>query len=140
MLVAVIVCLGAACCLLTSPPQDEATIRIVVPAGSDAPFVYSEEEISPLRDYILISAKSLTPNQRMVLKPVEVKQEREYKPFFGGHGWDLPFTSLKIGAEKGGWFKLGVEVQNPTDQDIIVKVKVKHVEVRIAEGAVLAPK
>ncbi|MBR6526346.1 MAG: M56 family metallopeptidase [Lachnospiraceae bacterium] len=137
ILIAVIVCLGAACCLLTSPRQDEATIRIVVPAGSDAPFVYSEEEISPLRDYILVSTKSMTPNQRMVLKPMEVTQERAYEPFFGVHGWDIP---LKIGAEKGGWFKFGVEVQNPTDRDIIVEVKVEYVEVRIADGVEPAPK
>lgn len=134
MLIAVVLCLVAALCLLTSPRQDVATIRIVVPAGSDAHFVYSKEEISPLNDYILVSTKHMAPHQRMVLQPVEIKQEREYKPFFGGSGWDLPFTSLKIEAEKDGWFKLGVEVQNPTDRDIFVDVKLKYVNVRIASA------
>ena len=38
---------------------------------------------------------------------------------------------VKMDVEKGGWFKIGVSVQNPTDTDLTVYVEVEGVEVRI---------
>ena len=38
---------------------------------------------------------------------------------------------VKMDVEKGAWFKIGVNMQNPTDTDIVVYVEVKGVEVRI---------
>ncbi len=35
-------------------------------------------------------------------------------------------------VEKGAWFKIGVNIQNPTDESKDVYVSVKNVEVRIA--------
>ena len=38
---------------------------------------------------------------------------------------------VKMDVEKGAWFKIGVNMQNPTDTDIVVYVEVEGVEVRI---------
>lgn len=40
---------------------------------------------------------------------------------------------VEMDVEKGAWFKVGVNVQNPTDEDIIVYVEVEGVEVRISD-------
>ena len=39
--------------------------------------------------------------------------------------------NLKMEVEKGAWFRIGVNIQNPTDEDIVVYVKVKDVDLRI---------
>ena len=129
VLLALLTCVIVAVCFLTNPRRDSFDIRIVVPAGSQESFVYSDEEISPLRDYVIISAETLTPHQPMVLKPVEIKQENIYEPIYAIHGFPVKTT-----AEKGAWFKIGINVQNPTDQDLVVYVNVKYVEVRISDG------
>ena len=41
--------------------------------------------------------------------------------------------SVEFGAENDTWFKIGVNMQNPTNEDIIVYVEVENVEVRIVD-------
>ena len=43
-----------------------------------------------------------------------------------------PGMPVKMDVEKGAWFKIGVNVQNTTDESMDVYVYVKNVEVRIA--------
>ena len=38
---------------------------------------------------------------------------------------------VKLDVEKGAWYKIGVNMQNPTAEDIDVYVTVRGVEVRI---------
>lgn len=40
---------------------------------------------------------------------------------------------VEFDAEKDTWFKIGVNMQNPTNEDIIVYVEVENVEVRIVD-------
>lgn len=42
-----------------------------------------------------------------------------------------PGMPVKLDVEKGAWYKIGVNVQNPTEEDIDVYVQVSNVEVRI---------
>jgi len=103
-------------------------IEIMVPAGSEEPFVYSDEEICPTGDKITIMAGAGLGDTEVILKPVEVKQENAYEPTYLTHG-----MSVKMDVEKGGWFKIGVSVQNESDKGpIAVSVEVEGVEVRIA--------
>ena len=52
---------------------------------------------------------------------------------------DIPLPILRMVCQwnlmqkKIHWFKIGVNMQNPTDEDIIVYVEVENVEVRIAD-------
>lgn len=62
----------------------------------------------------------------VVLKPVEAKEENAYEPTYL-----TPGMPTEMNVEKMAWFKVGVNVQNPTDTDITVYVEVKGVEVRI---------
>lgn len=114
--------------------KEKHEIEILVPAGSSEAFVYSDEEIRPTRNEITIWAGAGLADTEVVLKPVEIKQENAYDPTYLPtyltHG--MP---IKMDVEKGGWFKIGVSVQNDSDRGLIaVSVEVEGVEVRIAEG------
>ena len=109
--------------------SEKHTIEILVPAGSTAEFVYSDTEICPTGNKITISSGAGLGDTEVILKPVEVKQKTAYEPAYLTHG--MP---VKMDVEKGGWFKIGVSVQNDSDRGpIAVSVDVEGVEVRIAE-------
>ncbi len=131
ILMAVIACAVLAVCLLTNPVQSQYNIKIVIPAGSEEAFVYSEEEISPQRNYIVISSGDNLGDTEVVLKAVEVTEENAYEPTYL-----TPGMPVEMYAEKDAWFKIGVNVQNPTDTDKVVYVTVSPVEVRIADTVV----
>ena len=134
VMVAVVACVALAVCLLTNPKQDSYKLRIVVPAGSmdeiiyQEDFVYSDEEISPIGNKITISSGEGLGDTEVVLKPIQVKEENAYEPTYL-----TPGMPVEMDVEKGAWFKVGVNVQNPTDEDIFVYVEVKGVEVRISD-------
>lgn len=118
-----------AVCLLTNPKRDSFGLSIVVPAGSRETVFYTHEEISPLGNYIIVSSGDGLGDTEVSLKPVEVKMENAYdEPVYL-----TPGMPVKMEAEKGGWFKIGVKIQNETDEEMIVYVNVENVTVRIAD-------
>lgn len=112
--------------------QTEFDISIRIPAHTTKDFVYqeefifSDEEISPKGDTITISAGEGLGDTQVVLMPVDVKEENAYEPTYL-----TPDMPVKVDVEKGAWFKIGVAVNNDTDDDMTVYVNVKDVDVRI---------
>ena len=133
-MIAVVVCVIVAICFLTNPSK-EYQIRITIPAGSTEEiiyqenFYYSDDEISPTGNRIIISLGEGMGDTEVVLKPIEVKEENAYEPTY-----ITPGMPVKMDVEKGAWFKIGVNMQNPTTEDIDVYVNVRNVEVRIGEN------
>ena len=128
IIIAVIICVGVAVCFLTNPKQDRYTLRIVVPAGSQEEFVYTEEEVSTVRNSIKIWSGDGLGDTEVLLFPVNKTAETGYTATYLTHGMPVEFD-----AEKDTWFKIGVNMQNPTNEDIIVYVEVENVEVRIVD-------
>ncbi len=129
VLLAILACAAAAVCVLTNPKQDRFSIKIVVPAGSQASVVYSHEEISPLGNTITITSGDGLGDTEVSLKPVEVRTETAYdEPVYL-----TPGMPVKLEVEKGGWFKIGVNIQNNTDEEKTVYVNVENVIVRISD-------
>ena len=128
IIIAVIVCVGVAVCFLTNPKQDRYTLRIVVPAGSQEEFVYTDEEVSTVRNSIKIWSGDGLGDTEVLLFPVNKTAETGYIATYLTHGMPVEFD-----AEKDTWFKIGVNMQNPTNEDIIVYVEVENVEVRIVD-------
>ena len=128
IIVAVIACVAVAVCFLTNPKRDSFEVTIVVPAHGQNQFYYSEEQISPSRNRIILNAGANIVDTEVVLKTIEVKEENSYEPVYLTHG--MP---VKMDVEKGAWFSVGVYMDNPTDEDIIVSVIVDNVSVRIAD-------
>ena len=128
IIISVIVCVGVAVCFLTNPKQDSYTLRIVVPAGSQEKFVYTDEEVSTIRNSIKIWSGDGLGDTEVILSPVNKTTETRYTATYLTHGMPVEFN-----AEKDTWFKIGVNMQNSTNEDIIVYVEVENVEVRIVD-------
>lgn len=134
IVVAVIASVIMAVCFLTNPKQDSFEIRITIPAGTtremiyQEDFVYSDEEISPLGNKITISSGDGLGDTEVVLKPIEVTEENAYEPTYL-----TPGMPVEMDVEKGAWFKIGISMQNPTEEDIVVYVEVDGIEVRIED-------
>ena len=117
---------------------EKHTLEFTIPAGytgaftfSDKAldydtFVYSAEEISPTRKTLTLKAGAGYSSVPVILKVVECQEENAYEPILLTH--DKPVT---INVEKGAWFKIGIALQNPTDEDIVVGITVENVKVRI---------
>ena len=106
--------------------QKEYAIRIVVPAGSQGEFVYSDEEISPRKSRLEIKSIDLAEDADFILKPVDETQENAYECTNFPKG-----EPMLIDVEKGAWYKIGIAMENPTDEDIVVVFHVVNVKVRI---------
>ena len=122
-LVLALVCvLGLAGC----EQNDANKIRITVPAGSTEAFVYSDEEISATGKKITISSGEGLGDTEVLLSPVNENVEAGYVATYLTPGMPVEFNAVK-----GEWLKVGISMQNPTDNDIIVSIEVDGVEVRI---------
>ena len=106
--------------------RKEYVIRVVVPVGSQGEFVYSDEEISPRKSRLEIKSIDMFEDAKFVLKPVDETQENTYECTNFPKG-----EPMLIDGEKGAWYKIGVALENPTDEDIVVVFHVVNVKVRI---------
>lgn len=108
------------------------TVHVTVPAGTTSEFVYiedfiySDEEISPQKNRLELKAINIPDRTEFVLKPIEVKEENAYERTYLNNG-----QPLLVDVEKGAWFKIGIALQNPTGEDIVVGITVENVKVRI---------
>ena len=128
IILAVIACVIVAVCFLTNPKQDSYTLRIVVPAGSQEKFVYTDEEVSTIKNSIKIWSGDGLGDTEVLLSPVNKTTETGYTATYLTPGMPVEFD-----AEKDTWFKIGVNMQNSTNEDIIVYVEVENVAVRISD-------
>ena len=108
------------------------TIHVTVPAGTMNEFVYiedfiySDEEISPQKKQLTLKSIDLPDGTEFVLKPIVVTEENAYERTYLDNG-----QPLLVDVEKGAWFKIGIALQNPTNEDIVVGITVENVKVRI---------
>ena len=116
-------------CVLCFPgcgKNSSCKLRITIPAGSQAPFVYSDEEICPIGDKITISTGDGLGDTEVILKMVNELLTPGYVATYLA-----PSMPVEFDTAKGEWLKVGISMQNPTDTDIIVYIEVEGVEVRI---------
>ena len=106
--------------------QKEYAISVVVPAGSQGEFVYSDEEISPRKSRLEIKSIDLAEDAEFVLKPIEESQENIYECTNFPKG-----EPMLIDVEKGAWYKIGIAMENPTDEDIVVVFHVVNTKIRV---------
>ena len=125
-LIALVLALACVLGLAGCSTQKENTIRVVVPAGSQGEFVYSAEEISPRKSRIEIKSIDLAEDAEFVLKPIEESQENIFECTNFPKG-----EPMLIDVEKGTWYKIGIAVENTTNEDIIVVFHVVNAKVRI---------
>ena len=125
-LIAFILTLVCVLGLVGCSAQKEYTVRIVVPAGNQRGFVYSEEEISSHKSRLEIKSIDMPEDAEFVLMPVGEMQENVYECTNFPKG-----EPMLIDAEKGAWYKIGIAMENPTDEDIVVVFHIVNAKVRI---------
>lgn len=132
VLVAIVLVLAGILAWVIWGQGETYTIHVTVPAGTMDEFVYiedfiySDEEISPQKKQLTLKSIDLPDGTEFVLQPVEVKEENAYERTYLDIG-----QPLLIDVEKGAWFKIGIALQNPTGEDIVVGITVENVKVRI---------
>ena len=124
-LIAFILTLVCAWGLVGCSMQSDYAIRIVVPAGSQGEFVYSDEEMSPRKNQLDIKSIDMPKDAEFVLKPIDATQENTYECTNFPKG-----EPMLIEVEKGAWYKIGIAMENPTDEDIVVVFHVVNAKVR----------
>ena len=108
------------------------TVHVTVPAGTINEFVYiedfiySDEEISPQKKQLTLKSIDVSDRTEFVLMPIEVTEENAYERTYFSKG-----EPVVIDVEKGAWFKIGIALQNPTEEDIVVGITIDNVKVRI---------
>lgn len=105
--------------------KSDFDISIVVPAGSQEEFVYSEEEISPQTNKLTIYPGDGLGDALVTLKSNDAN-ENAFEATYITNG-----ASVTFDVTKGNWYQIGVSVQNTTEEEIKVFVKAEAVEVRI---------
>ena len=125
-LIAFILTLVCVLGLVGCSAQKDYAVRIVVPAGNQGEFVCSEEEISPRKSQLDIKSIDMSEDAKFVLMPVGETQENVYECTNFPKG-----EPMLIDVEKGAWYKIGIAMENPTDEDIVVVFHIVNVKVRV---------
>lgn len=105
---------------LTSPRQEQR-IDITVPAGSTTA-VYSRTEICPQQSTVYVRPGEGLGDAGVVLTPAS-----------GGEAvsaYITPGIQMGLRVEKGAWYRVGLTMQNSTEQPVQVSVILRGVQVR----------
>lgn len=95
-------------------------LDIVVPAGSESEYAFCDQEISPRGDSLVVSSGEGLGDTEVIFVPVEYEWEAAYEPFYL-----TPGMPVELDLEPNAWYKVGVSVQNATDEDIRVAVAIE---------------
>lgn len=107
------------------------TIHVTIPAGTTGEFVsiedfiYSNEKISPRKKQLILKAIDVPNRTEFVLQPMEETEDGSRRTWFDNG------QPLIIDVEKGAWYTIGIALQNPTDEDIVVGIHVENVKVKM---------
>lgn len=137
IIAAVVACAALAVGFLTNPSKNTFNVKIVIPAGGEGPYYYSDEEISPLGGRIILSSGDGLGDTEVVLIPDNKQKSPDGKTY--GPAYMTPGMPVKMDAERGIWYRIGVAMSNPTDKDLTVYVQAKRVNLRIADIAASEP-
>ena len=105
--------------------SEKQEIIITIPAGSMEPYVFSEEIFIATKDEIIVYAGAGYADTSITLKTEKVTEENSYEPIYLTQG--MP---VKIDIEKGGWFRIGISIQNLShNHDIAASIYIQNVEI-----------
>ncbi len=115
--------------LLCGCKSEKQQIEIIIPAGSEESFVFSDEVFAATKDKIIVTAGAGFDNTSVTLKTEKVSEENAYEPIYLSHE-----EPVMIKVEKDGWFKIGVCIQNPSEYDIAVSLYLENIEIKSKGG------
>lgn len=107
--------------------SEKNSLKITIPAGRTDIYVYAAEEISPRHGKLTITAGDGMGDATVILRPAGTTDVSDCSL-----DYITPGLEVEVDVEKGKWYWIGVDVENPTDEDIVVYLNVYDVDVRIA--------
>ncbi|MCD7733029.1 MAG: hypothetical protein LUH56_06270 [Oscillospiraceae bacterium] len=102
--------------------QTEFDIKITIPAGSMEEFAYADEILIPTKSTITVTSVEGLGDSEVTIVPVREGEGEQATSYI------TPGMPVKFEIEKDAWYKIGVSVQNATEEDITVTLHVKGVE------------
>ena len=123
LLVLTLVCIIG---LVACQKQEDFKIGITVPAGSMTDFVFSDENIIPKGDKITITLCDGQKDTAILLAPVNENLTAGYVATY-----IMPNVPVEFDTSEGEPLKIGVNAQNPTEEDIFIYLEVKDVDISI---------
>ncbi len=108
----------------SSPPCKAIKIIITIPAGNKGEIISSNLEISPMGDELIITALEGFDNKEALLAFSALDVLIDYPATQIKSG-----VQKKINVQKGAWYKIGVGIDNPTDKDITISLRVSPIDV-----------
>ena len=93
---------------------------------SQGEFIYADEEISPRKSRLEIKSIDLAEDAEFILKPIEETEGNIYECTNFPKG-----EPMLIDVEKGAWYKIGIAMENPTDEVVVVVFHVVNAEIRV---------
>ena len=106
--------------------QPEHEVQITIPAHSTGEFHFSEEQISPVIHTVTLSCGKGLGDCAVTLREAGTPGQPGQGDYLTGG------ISVKMEAEKGVWYQVGVSALNETDRDKVVYVHVKGADVQIS--------
>lgn len=99
-------------------------LTFVIPAGNGDTVIYAEDEmIVPQSKTLTVIPAADTPTGTLRLEALLAEEA-------GTYDTSAPLVAeapVKLAVERNGWFRLGVCVPNPTEEDITMTLTVKNV-------------
>lgn len=109
---------------LTNPKNNTYEITFRIPAGCEGELVFSDEEILPLKKKVFFEVGRDIGDDEIHLMDAEGNSNLRV--------YVTPGFDSYIEMKQGTWYKVGIYGRNDTGEEIVLRVKVKNVEVRIA--------
>lgn len=103
------------------------TLEITIPAGNTDTIIYSDNEISPRKSTLEIVEAESFGDAEVSLMPIEDNEDGDYSVQY-----ITPGIATKYDVESGRWYRIGVGIGNSSDEDRIVSIEVRNVNLRIA--------
>lgn len=108
-------------CTLSGCVRKTYEIKVTIPAGSTAEYVFADTQIVPTKDTVTLSANAGFSDTEVLLRGKTASQK----------AYLTKGMPVELDVNKGECYQLGVAVQNPSDEEIYVLVKVEGAEVRM---------
>lgn len=102
--------------------SDSCKIEFTIPAGNSETFIFSDQEISPIGNEITLSTDT-----EAVVKFSQIREEDSYELITESLAQG---TMIEIPLEKNTWYKIGLTVENPSEEDIVVSVEINGAQMR----------
>lgn len=106
--------------LVSCGKQPPAKFTIRIPAGNTTEVIYTDEQLLPKGRKLTLSTDAEQPDLMVELKPVDAKEERAYEPIYL-----TPGMPVEVDVEKDTWLRLGAAAENPTDEELEVRIQVE---------------